>query len=174
MADLVIDACILKSAGHGTDNMSRTSRELLEAVFDADCYVVTSADLEKEWMKHAGKIALAWMAAMESRGKILHVVITAGREIGLLAAIDGLNESHRKCASKDAHLVLLSLQVFGLIVSHERASRGVFSMLSRTFDSLADVYWICPDLLLRHGVISGGLRTCPSTWGLSHSDCSSA
>lgn len=172
MTELVIDACILRSAGYGTDDMSRSSRELLETVLDADCYVATSVDLEKEWMKHAGKIALAWMAAMESKGKILHVVVAGGMESGLLAAIDRLNESHRRCAGKDVHLILLSLQAFALIVSHEKASRGVFSSLSHTFDSLADVYWVYPDLFLRHGVMYGGLRACPSTWALSHSDCS--
>lgn len=168
MTEFVVDACILRSAGFGTDPASVDSREFIEQVLSGRYQVFASMALEAEWMRHASKLALSWMASMESHGLIIRAEPNPFFQAEIDRQISKLDPSYIRCAEKDSHLVLVALIYFAVVVSAELRSRNVFQMLAHGFDMLHEVRWVAPRTFLNHGFKVGGVRAYPAEWSLSH------
>lgn len=169
MTDFVVDACVLTSAGHGTNQESMSSREFIERVYSGRHQVIVSRALQSEWMRHASKLALGWIASMETQGLLLHSEPNTALEDEIDRQVSSLDASNFRCAQKDSHLIKIALCFHAIIVSGEIKSRKVFCQLSMRFDALHEVRWVKPQLILSHGFLPGGQSSYPAEWSLSYS-----
>jgi hypothetical protein len=169
MSEFIVDACVLRSAGVGTTKDSIGSRAFIDAVFSGKHQVLLSSALDAEWSLHASKLAINWIASMESHGLVIRAEANSAMSVEIDRNVDKLDASYVGCARKDAHLVKMALCFHALVVSWERRSRGVFCRLSLRFDPLHEVRWVAPTTFLAHGFLSRGSGSYPAQWTLSFS-----
>lgn len=141
MADITVDACVLRSAGRTDVDIAIGARRILDEAQRASVVVIVDDRLQAEWDRHASSYAIEWRAAMESAGRIFVVNRPSVYEGALRIALDYLDPGSAKCAWKDRHLVLVSYAHSTVVVSFEKASRNVFSVLARRLDFLSVVPW---------------------------------
>ena len=115
---LVIGASVARSATLSDNPTSTACREFLQAILDICHRIVLSADINREWERHAlqaqtvtdlrrTRFLVNWMVAMSRRkgGKILRVRVD--RDDALRTKVNhlGLPEASRQEISEDLHLI---------------------------------------------------------------------
>jgi hypothetical protein len=168
MSDFIVDACVLRSAGYGTNALSVKSREALNAIMETPCAVLVSEPLYEEWNRHASKMSALWMATLESSARLIHVSPPFHAEEVIRTAVAKIDQSNRICALKDIHLVLIASSFHGLIVSNELRSRSVFHSLVRFCDCLAEIFWVSCESGGRLARICDVSSKVPPRWSLCY------
>lgn len=140
---LVIDASVAQSAGEAEHPVSSACRQALTTVLKVCHKVVMNKAIEKEWKKHQSGFSGKWIAAMQSRGKIVRIVPP---DSGLSDKLERLNVGHKgiKAMLKDVHLVEAALQTDSRILSGDEAAKGLYHAASQQIDELKQIIWANP------------------------------
>ena len=142
---LVVDACVLQSAGTTEAPCSQACRLTLLAITGADHVLHYDSILEEEWRNHTSTFSRKWRAMMLSRRR-LEFVKTLKSTSGLRRAVTThlADHSAHKAALKDVHLVALALQADESILSRDGTARGLFATISEGETRLRKLLWIDP------------------------------
>lgn len=116
---LVVDACVLRSAGDTPHPHSVHCAQLLDAILDSGQGVATCAELTAEWDRHACDYAQQWRLAMQAHGQLVPIDIAPGRQrlTVQINALPGLSPTHRAALSKDAHLLVAALETGRMLLT---------------------------------------------------------
>jgi hypothetical protein len=162
---LVIDASVARSATLSDNPTSTACREFLQAIHKVCHRVVLSAEIYREWERHAlqaqtvadfrrTRFLANWMVAMSRRkgGKILRVRVD--RDDALRAKINrlGLPEASRQEISDDLHPIEGALRFDRIVVSRDDSVRGLLRGIAGSCSEFAKVVWCNPVELGEEGV----------------------
>lgn len=154
---LVIDASVARSATLSGNPTSTACRELLQVIYDVCHRIVLSAEIYREWERHALQARTSadlqrvrflanWMVAMSRRkgGKILRPRVD--RDETLRAKINrlGLPGNARREITEDLHLVEAALAFDRIIVSRDDAARALFQSVAGDCPEIEKVLWCNP------------------------------
>jgi predicted nucleic acid-binding protein len=137
----IIDADIIRSAGHSEHPISSTSRNLLDEVIKHKSETVYCKTLMAEWRKHRSTYSTKWIAAMISKKKLVLIPVkTEAKDF-----LESLEEStDKKVALKDAHLVDLAIASNKIIFSNDANAKNAFSKLLDKRSNFKKIYWLSP------------------------------
>jgi hypothetical protein len=162
---LVIDASVARSATLSDNPTSTACREFLQAIHKVCHRIVLSAEIYREWERHAlqtqtvgdlrrTRFLANWMVAMSRRkgGKILRPRVD--RDEGLRAKINrlGLPGNARHELAEDLHLVEAALASDRIVVSRDDAARALFRSVTGDCPEIEKVLWCNPVELGEEGV----------------------
>ncbi len=141
---LVIDASVARSAGETDHPLSSACRLTLATVLKVCHRVVMCQQIRKEWAKHQSRYASGWLAAMQSRGKIVRVEIPEEGTLPVLLKSLDVGSKGLKTMQKDLHLVAASLLTDHRIISSDEAARSLFRTASEQIEELRQIHWVNP------------------------------
>ena len=139
-----MDASVVRAAGETQHPTSSRCREFLLDILLICHRVVVSDDIMREWKKHASNYSLRWLAAMRSKGKIIHVVPAPS---GLMVQIIECAEWEEKeiaAMQKDLLLILAALGADRIIASGDTTVHDLFVRAAVTVDSISSIVWVNP------------------------------
>ncbi|MBI5141706.1 MAG: hypothetical protein HZA20_05875 [Nitrospirae bacterium] len=102
-----------------------------------------SKAIEKEWKKHKSGFSGKWIAAMQSRGKIVRIVTPDHSLSDKLEQLD-IGQKGIRAMLKDAHLVEAALQTDSSIISGDEKAIKLFCTASQHIDELKQIIWANP------------------------------
>jgi predicted nucleic acid-binding protein len=139
---IVVDADVARSAGRAEHPVSKSSRELLQALIKSDHKVAFCPILSSEWKKHASQFSTKWLASMTARKKIIrsNPLKVIEPEINKLCAIG----KEADIALKDMHLIDMALSESNFLASNDIAARDVFVVVAAGYSPLREVLWVVP------------------------------
>lgn len=144
---IVVDASIARSAGTTDNPVSVMCRDFLRAMLRI-CHKLTwTEEIEQEWRKHASGFTSSWLAAMQSRGKVVRVSVDPVRQIDLANLITEIEEwppSWREAAIKDLLLVVAAWESDELVASGDDRVRKLFGKLTSSSPDLGRITWVNP------------------------------
>lgn len=144
---LVIDASVAKSAGETEHPVSSACRQALSTALEICHRVVICKEILKEWKKHKSRYSSSWLAAMESKGKVVRIEISIDNNLsGKLEQLE-IGANGIKAMIKDLHLVEAALQTDTRILSCDEAARGLFRSASDHIGELRPIIWVNPVLV---------------------------
>lgn len=142
---IVVDASIARSAGDGVHPTSRMSREFLLGMMTICHRVVTSPDIAAEWRNHASRFTIGWLAAMQSKGKV--VKVSPDSELGIRARILSCSDfqpGQVNAMEKDLLLLEAALSADRIVASSDQKVRELFAAASAQVREIANVTWVNP------------------------------
>jgi len=140
---LVIDATVARSAGLTDHPVSSACRHVLTTVLQVCHKVAICNRIEKEWRKHSSGYSAKWLAAMQSRGKVVRLNAPGNDLSGKLYRLD-FEKKDVMAMLKDAHLVEAALQTDFRIISGDEKAVKLFRAASRHVDELKAISWNDP------------------------------
>lgn len=164
---LVVDACVLRSAGVSGKPAPSECRAVLDEIRNAGKMVAVDAELLKEWRRHQSRYSSAWIISMFSRRLIEKKDRFSGKATAVENAVNKLSEPDRSVAIKDIHLVKIAVDCGYCIVSSEKRCRAAFHKASSYCLEISKVFWLYPVEPDCCRVISG-LIICPMGWRLDN------
>lgn len=141
---LVIDASVARSAGETDHPVSSACRRTLSTVLKVCHRVVMCKEIVREWEKHQSRYSSIWLAAMQSKGKIVRIEIPEESSLSERLWRLDVGEKRIKAMLKDVHLVEAARQTDFRILSGDEAARGLFCSASEQIDELKPIHWINP------------------------------
>jgi hypothetical protein len=141
---LVIDASVARSAGETEHPVSSACRQTLLTVLKVCHRVVMCKEIAREWKKHQSRYSSNWLAAMQSKGKIVRVEIPEDKVLTEKLERLDVGEKGLRAMLKDLHLVEAARQTDFRIVSGDEAARGLFRLASEQIDELRPILWVNP------------------------------
>jgi hypothetical protein len=135
---LVVDACVLRSAGDTEHPVSSKCRQTLNNILSICHHAVLNEKLRAEWNLHASRRAKKWWGAMQRRGKIDAASRSqAGIRLARVSAQD------RSIIEKDRMLVDIAYGTGRIIISRDNA---LIEALQRTDNErfLNEIRWFNP------------------------------
>jgi hypothetical protein len=143
---IVVDACVLSSAGRSEHPVSSRSRAFLQAVLDdpsIECPVCPK--LLVEWNKHiTSSFSVAWRKKMVDLRRLhfsgTRPLADVRTELQAFASPD-----ERDAALKDVHLIELAFWTDEKVIfSNEKGCRGLFHAVALKWAPLRAVAWLSP------------------------------
>ncbi len=138
---LVVDACVLHSAGGHEQPMSRACGRALNEITAVGHFVVVTPAIKEEWMEHAALYSLRWLSLAQSRQRIHSIEDVPEPQLRARIEDSGLQASRIAAALKDVHLLEAARQTDHAIISRDGAARNIFLQIPRVMDGLA---WVHP------------------------------
>lgn len=139
---LVVDACVLRSAGGREHPDSAVCGRALEEIRSVGHIVVHTPAMYSEWMEHKSRYSLAWLSRMESK-RLIESLPNDPVDQQLRARIEGSGQhvNRIKAAMKDVHLLEAARHTDRAIISVERRSKEIFMQIPKVLDGIA---WVDP------------------------------
>jgi hypothetical protein len=144
---IVVDASVARSAGTTENPVSILCRNFLHEMLQVCHRVVITSDIEKEWRKHRSRFSIAWLAAMESRNRVVRVQSDTRLEEQIHVAVDrldGLTRQQEEAIRKDILLVTAASVTDKLIASRDDRMRILLKLLSAELSEVGSVLWVNP------------------------------
>lgn len=142
---LVVDACILRSAGpsDAVHPVASTCRETLKTILQEKHYVVISNQIRDEWRRHQGNFAVRWRVDMLARRRFVQ---SNSSLPDLWKAISKQlpEQEKRNAAQKDFHLIEAAKEYSSLILSSDGKAREIYAICASTLREIGAVAWTCP------------------------------
>ncbi len=139
---IVVDASVAGSAGGTEDLESGGCRRFLLGMLRICHRVVWSAELQAEWRQHASGFSVRWLAAMQSKGKIVNV--DAGPQHFFEQSLATFSEAERHAVRKDALLVKAAVAADRLVASRDEKARALFWRLAQEAPEIRSLVWVNP------------------------------
>ncbi len=135
---LVVDACILRSAGETEHPVSSTCRQTLSNILTICHHAVLDEKLRAEWKRHASRRAKKWWGTMQRRGKIDEA---SRHQAGIRLA--GVSDGDRAIIEKDRMLVDIAYGTGRIIISRDNE---LMEALGRTGNErlMSEIRWFNP------------------------------
>lgn len=138
---LVVDACVLQSAGGREHPMSRACGRALDVIKETGHHVVLTPAIEAEWRRHPSNYSTLWRNTMRSRQRF-HIIGDAPvPELRHLISEAPLDAAQRRTVLKDVHLLEAARQTDRAIISRDGTARDILRQVPRLMDGLA---WVHP------------------------------
>lgn len=166
--NLVVDTCVLKSAGLSGKHTPSECRAVLEEIKNNSISVSVCDILLAEWKRHKSRYSSTWLVAMYSRKLIDRINTFTGKSRSVENAISRLIEPEKSDAYKDIHLLKVAVDCGYCVVSNERRCRAAFHKASIHCQEISRVSWIFPSETSACDVIAGRC-VLPAAWRLSNS-----
>lgn len=145
---VVVDASVLRGAGHRWPNPStdgKSCAEVLRTLWRVCHSGVYGELLAAEANHHQSQFGRSWRARMSAAGKWRPQLEERGWLQALLASKHcPLSPSERANARKDSHLISLAWVTDRIILSTDDTAGDLFARLVPLDDRLAPVHWINP------------------------------
>jgi hypothetical protein len=139
---LVVDACVLKSAGGRDHPVSSACTKTLDIIREeTHLIVVVTPTIEDEWRRNPSYYSSLWRNDMYSRKKF-HIM-PDGPDPNLRQWVSDaqLTRNQKQAAMKDVHLLEAARQTDRSIISQEKESLKIFRQIPRVMAGLA---WVNP------------------------------
>lgn len=162
---LVIDASVARSATLSDNPTSTACRQFLQTVHDVCHRIVLSAEIYREWERHALQAQTAadlrrtrflanWMVAMSRRkgGKILRPRVERDEALRIKLNRLGLPGSDRHEIVEDLHLIEGALTFDRIVVSRDDSVRELLRGIAGSCPEFAKVVWCNPVELGEEGI----------------------
>lgn len=162
---LVVDACVLRSAGDSGKPAPANCRAVLEEILRAEKIVSVDGDLMAEWRRHRSRYSSTWMVSMFSRRLIDQRSGFSGKATSVEGAVSKLSEPQLSVARKDMHLLKIAVDCDYQVVSCEKKCRAAFHVASVFCSEIRKVFWLYPDEDDCCLAVSGAIP-CPRSWRL--------
>jgi hypothetical protein len=142
---IVVDACVLHSAGESDYPASDGSRRALEAMRKVCHRAVVTSAIYAEWERHMSKWSSRWLVAMQNLREKLPALGDP--------AIDAIDQAVQKAtwtrdeariAKKDLHLLVAALAADRIVISNETSCAHAFAKLIDSVDGLGQLQWVVP------------------------------
>lgn len=141
---LVVDACVLRSAGSSGSPTPTECRAILEEIKNSRKHVSIDRKLLAEWRRHKSRYSATWISAMFSRRLIEQIDRFSGKSISVEDAVSKLGEPDRSVALKDIHLIRIAVDRGYCVISCERRCRAAFHKAAVYCSEMSKVFWIFP------------------------------
>lgn len=115
--ELVVDACVARSAGETEHPVSSACRVLLRHILEICHHVVLDRNLSDEWGRHQSRFTRKWRREMAARQKPLRVIVPDPSGLGL----EKFPEDARMAVEKDLHVLETALSSGQEIVTSDDA-----------------------------------------------------
>jgi len=138
----IIDADIARGAGTTVHPISKNCRGFLDFVRINGHQFSADHKIREEWHKHQSLYSKKWFASMIARKKVKFVVNTIDVDSIIYAA--PVNDSIKKIALKDSHLVQTSLEHGAVIASGDDNAKNAFCCISDSYLIIKGVIWLNP------------------------------
>lgn len=158
MKGIVVDASVARAAGETDVPVSRNCRDFLDTMrAKADCGCLLTPAVREEWMRHASKYGIRWLASMAAGSRVIErspATDTHLRERLELCAekiASGEPVQTRAVAAaliKDAHLLEAALELAEdgrRIVSLDEKVRRHLRFCAKSDGGFRDVVWVNPN-----------------------------
>jgi hypothetical protein len=162
---LVVDACVLRSAGVSGKPTPSECRAVLDQIRNVGKIVSVDASLLQEWRKHQSRYASAWIVSMFSRKLVDKRDGFSGKAMSVENAVSRLVEPGLSVATKDIHLVKIAVDCGYCVISNEKKCRAAFHEASVHCREISKVFWIYPSEPDCCPVVAG-LQPFPANWRL--------
>jgi hypothetical protein len=106
--------------------------------------VVITVDIQMEWRNHSSNFSLVWLAAMQSRGKVVPCDPTLSIDLRTAMTAEEFTEAEEAAVFKDMLLVVAALETDRAIVSRDEKARHLYTRLAKHVPSLRSAVWINP------------------------------
>lgn len=153
---LVIDADVARSSGRkdSRDRTARYCRDFLDAACSICYQSALVDDLREEWNKHQSPFFLDWRQRMKEIGK--ESDLGEGdqeirRKIESAVHKSKASPAEKEAMLKDVHLLVAAFMTDRIVVSREKESRSLFSILAEHEPLLREIVWINPADLAGQG-----------------------
>lgn len=139
---VVVDADVARSAGLTEHPVSKSARDLLRGISQANLHVAFCPLLLAEWRQHKSLLSARWLNSMIARKKfhLLTPKLLAKTEIDNA----GLSAPHQVIAEKDAHVVDIAVATGNFITSNDKIARGVFTDVAKKSAVFDNLIWAVP------------------------------
>ena len=152
---LVVDACVLRSAGSSGKPTPSECRAILEEIKNNRMRVSIDVELLSEWRRHRSKYSTTWISAMFSRRLVEQLSLFSGKSSSIQNAISKLGEPDRSIALKDIHLLKIAVDRGYCVISCEKRCRAAFHKAAIYCCEISKVFWIFPFELSACDAIAG-------------------
>ena len=144
---LVIDTDVVKASGGetATHSTSKNCRDFLMTVRALNYRVVVTAEISKEWDKHASQFARRWWVSMEMRNRVCPIDPLQDEKLCTNILSTARSAKQIKTMKKDFRLLNAALATDHTIISCERIIRKLFARASKEVSEIRDIIWVNPD-----------------------------
>ena len=134
---MVIDASVARSAGETEHPVSSACRRFLSTTTELGHRVVMTAEIRREWRKHASRYTRRWLTQMY------------GRKLVCVSTMDRDEQLRRKVAREipslpDIHLVKAASAADRLVVSQDERARSAYRRAAGSIPELRRIVWVNP------------------------------
>ena len=143
---LVIDASVARSAGETEHPVSSACRQTLTTVLVICHRVVMCKEIAAEWRRHQSRFASSWLAAMQSKGKVVRIELPKNSTLNEKLDQLDVSENDKKAMMKDLHLIEAARQTDLRIVSSDEAARKLFRAATEHMGELSPIHWVNPTI----------------------------
>lgn len=146
--NLVVDACVARSAGSKTEAPQSThSRDALEAIREYSQHKLAfNSALSEEWREHAGRFATSLLSYLVQKRRIVYVPDDAFVAVMNTCAHTFPDGEERTAFEKDAHVVAAALAADRILISNEVRLRDQLTQLSPAHERIKEITWANPSL----------------------------
>ena len=141
---LVIDSDVARSAGTKEDPISKSCRDVLEAVLEICHKVVLTEEIIAEWQRHRSNFTAGWLRSMMARRKGVVLKKVTHDELRTRINALSLDEQALDIIEKDLHLIEAALETDFIVISRDETARGLFQIASGEIGVLKRIVWINP------------------------------
>ena len=145
---LVVDACVLRSAGETVHPVSSTCRVCLEKIRTICHKVIVTNDLKEEWNKHKSRFSSLWLVSMAARKKYLVNNELPDVDIDFST----FSKKSESAVRKDIHLVEAAYAADKIIVTLDTSFESALKETSEGESIHGSLTWINP-VTLGHNAI---------------------
>lgn len=142
--NLVVDACIAKSASENDNPFSTRSRDFFMKLIDSDHSIIMTKPIKEEWDNHASKFSRKVLTSLVSKGKVKFIKYVSVVP-DIRRAISGCRDAARvEPMKKDLHLIEAAFAGDQIIISSDDKAKNHFTFVSGDSEMLQLIFWINP------------------------------
>lgn len=137
---LVIDACVLRSAGTTDHPRSRSCRNFLMGVLEICHRVAVSEKLLAEWNMHQSRFSAIWRGSMARRGKPEILISRVNTDLDIRC----FSPAHKNAIKKDLHLIETAFAADHVVVTGDGKLRTALGSTEQGRALLRGIRWLNP------------------------------
>ena len=138
---VVVDTCVVRSAGSASLGPSKECKDILVAIRDSRTRIAMCKRLLNEWRRHWSALARQWFVEMHAR-RLVDASFPDVTDVGLSDAVGRAADEHaRKPMLKDIHVIELALRSDERIISSDSRAWRHFRSLSSQYRRIAGIMW---------------------------------
>lgn len=137
---LVIDACVLRSAGKSNHPFSSSCRKFLMGVLEICHRVAVSEELLTEWKMYQSPFSIKWRGSMARLGKPEILISRVNTDLDIRC----FTPAHRKAIRKDLHLIETAFAADHVVVTRDDRLRVALGSTEQGRALLGEICWLNP------------------------------
>jgi len=137
---LVVDACVVRSAGETEHPISSASRKCLQDILHICHRVAITTEIKMEWDRHMSRFSRKWRRSMAARKKPL-IAIRPGK---ITLDLGQFTPSAQKAIEKDRCYLEATIAAEHIIVTRDNALKTALGETKEGTNLIESLQWINP------------------------------